>query len=372
VHRLTGLNLAMLIVLMGAAGGAAMQPADSKEQILSLMRKVCDWQLAQLPTEKVAASDTDVNWVRAVFFDGDMALYRATLDNRYLDPMLKVGAENKWLPDPTRTRNADGQAISQLYIELYFVKKDPAMIRGTAVRWDRNMVRPMLGHIDWWWCDALYMAPPVLAGLSAATGDKKYLDFMDKQYTDSIDYLYDSAEHLAFRDPSFFSEKEKNGKKAFWSRGNGWLMAGDVRVLQYMPADYPSRWKYVQLLKEMSQRVAGLQQPDGFWRMSLLDPESWPGGESSGTGLFCYAMAWGVNAGILPAEEYRPVIDKAWKALAGSVEPSGKLDWVQPTGSKPGPLKKEDTAEYGSGAFLLAGSEVLKLNALPSGSRLNN
>ena len=360
VRRSIGISLAMLILLMGA-GGAATQPADSKEQILSLMRKVCDWQLSQLPTEKVAKTDTDINWVRAVFFDGDMALYRATQDSRYLDPMLKVGAENKWQPDPKRFRNADGLAIGQLYVELYFVKKDPSMIKGLRDRWDKIMAQPMLGHVDWWWCDSLFMAPADLAELSAATGDKKYLDFMDKQYTDSIDYLYDSSEHLVFRDPTFFDIRESNGKKAFWSRGNGWVMAGVVRVLQCMPADYPSRWKYVELLKEMSQRLAGLQQPDGFWRMSLLDPQSTPGGEASGTAMFCYAMAWGVNAGVLPAQQYRPVIDKAWKALADSVEPSGKLDWVQATGSKPGPLKKSDTAEYGSGALLLAGSEIVKM-----------
>jgi unsaturated rhamnogalacturonyl hydrolase len=354
----------MLVLLLSTTGAAPTASiADSKEQTLAIMRKVCDWQLAQLPTEKVAPTDTDTNWVKAVFFHGDMALYRATGDQKYLDPMLKIADENHWEQDPKRLRNADGLAIGQLYTELYFVKKDPAMIKGVQARWDHIMrLPPQLGHVDWWWCDSLYMAPPGLAELYAATGQKKYLDFMDKQFTDSINYLYDDTEHLVFRDGSFFDATEKNGKKAFWSRGNGWVLAGTARILQFMPTDYPARWKYVKFFQDVSHRIAGLQQPDGFWRMSLLDPDSTPGGETSGTGFFCYAMAWGINAGILPAAEFRPVVDKAWKALVWSVEPSGKLDWTQPTGSKPGPLKKSDTAEYGPGAFLLAGSEVLKLD----------
>jgi unsaturated rhamnogalacturonyl hydrolase len=365
VHRSIQVQLTILL-LLGTAAGCAAQ--DSPAQALPIMRKVCDWQLSQLSTEKVAVNDNDGNWIRAVFYNGDMALYRATQDSQYLDPMMKIAQECNWEMDPNRFRHADGLAIGQLYTELYFVKKDPAMLKQMAGRWDRIMDHPIPGHLDWWWCDALYMDPPALARLAAATGQKKYLDYMDKQFWDTSDYLYDKSEHLMFRDKSFFNKTEPNGKKVFWSRGNGWVLAGIARILQYMPADYPSRGKYITLFKEMSQRVAGLQQADGYWRMSLLDPEASPGGEGSGTALFCYAMAWGVNEKILPAEQYRPVIDKAWKALVGSIEPSGKMGWVQLPGSKPGAVKKTDTAEYGPGAFLMAGCEVMKLGDARNGS----
>jgi rhamnogalacturonyl hydrolase YesR len=219
----------------------------------------------------------------------------------------------------------------------------------------------MAGRDDWWWCDALFMAPPGAARLSAATGDPKYLDWMDRQWWDCTDLLYDKTEHLYSRDKSFFGMRESNGQKVFWSRGNGWVLAGIARVLAFMPNDYPSRRRYIELFTEMADRIASLQGPDGLWRTSLLDPDSYPRGESSGTALFCFAMAWGVNAGILPADKYRPLVERAWSALTHSIETSGRIDWVQLPGSRPTTLKKEDTAEYGAGAFLLAGCEMLKL-----------
>lgn len=336
--------------------------ACAKDQILSLMTKACDWQLAELPDEKVRPNDTNDNWIRAVFFDGDMALYGVTQNRRYLDPMLKVAEQNHWQPE-ARFRHADALAVGQLYCELYCLEKDPRMIAPLRERIDKIMAQPMPGREDWWWCDSLFMAPPTLARLSAATGDQKYLDFMDKQWWDATDFLYDKSEHLYYRDKKFFDKKEANGKKVFWSRGNGWVMAGIVRVLQDMPKGYPTRQRYVNLLSEMADRVAGLQQRDGFWRASLLDPDAYPGGETSGTALFCYAMCWGINQGILPRDKYLPVVRSAWRALTTAEDPStGKIGWVQPVGAAPAGLKKDDTAEYGVGAFLLAGSEMLRLD----------
>ena len=352
-----------VVLLLGIVSVSLWQQraaAASREQILAVMRSVCDWQIAQLPNEHVAKNDTDTNWIRAVFFDGDMALYRATNDDRYLHPMLKIAEDNHWQPGK-RFRHADDLAVAQLYTELYFVKKDPRMLDGIRQRWDQIISQPMAGREDWWWCDALFMDPPGLARLSATVGDRKYLDWMDNQWWDTTDFLYDKSEHLYFRDKTFFDKREANGKKIFWSRGNGWVLAGIARVLQFMPADYPNRPRYLTLFTEMADRITALQPSDGIWRMSLLDPDSYPHGESSGSALFCYALAWGINQGILPADKYKPAIDRAWNALMGMVEPSGKLDWVQLPGSRPTVLKREDTAEYGPGTFLLAGCEMLKL-----------
>jgi rhamnogalacturonyl hydrolase YesR len=129
-----------------------------------------------------------------------------------------------------------------------------------------------------------------------------------------------------------------------------------------MPKDYPTRPKYEQLLREMSERLAELQQPDGFWRASLLDPQAYPGGETSGTGFYCYAMSYGINQHILPRDRFEPVVRRAWQALTTTVQANGKVGWVQPVGAAPAAIKAEDTAQYGTGALLLAGSEVVKLN----------
>jgi rhamnogalacturonyl hydrolase YesR len=352
----------LLLSLLAVSPALAQVAADSDAaKNVAIMRRACDWQLANLPTTRVSRDHANNGWVRAPFFLGTLALYRQTHDEKYLNAILTIARQNDWQPG-ARFRHADDQAVGQVYGELYFLQHDPAMIAPMRDRWDKIIAQPMAGRVDWWWCDALFMAPPALAELGAATGDRKYFDFLNQQFWDVTDFLYDKSEHLYFRDKSFFDSREANEQKVFWSRGNGWVLAGIARVLQFMPADYPARAKYVQLFKDMSARIITLQQPDGFWRTSLLDPASCPGGESSGTGFFCYAMAWGVNNGILPRDKFGPAILNGWKALSGAVDSSGKLQWVQQIGSKPGTIKQSDTAEYGVGAFLLAGSEIIKMS----------
>jgi len=60
----------------------------------------------------------------------------------------------------------------------------------------------------------------------------------------------------------------------------------------------------------MADRILSLQQEDGLWRASLLDPDSYPGGEVSGSGFFCYALAWGINNKLLDRDTYLPAVKK--------------------------------------------------------------
>lgn len=220
-----------------------------------------------------------------------------------------------------------------------------------------------IGLREWAWCDALFMGPPPLAMLARVTGNQAYLDLVDKLWWKTTDYLYDPNEHLYFRDGSFLKKWERNGAKIFWSRGNGWVMGGLVRVLENMPADYPTRDRWITLYKDMASRITALQQPDGSWRASLLDPASYPIKETSGTSFFAYALAWGINQGILDSEVYAPAVWKAWDALVTSVHPSGKLGYVQPIGAAPNAVSPDQTEVYGVGAFLLCGREMLKMVA---------
>jgi rhamnogalacturonyl hydrolase YesR len=180
--------------------------------------------------------------------------------------------------------------------------------------------------------------------------------------------LYNQDEHLFARDAAYLwneageGKKESNGKKIFWSRGNGWVMGGLVQILTDLPKDHPSRGFYTTLYQQMSARLLQLQQPDGLWRSSLLDPDAYPGGEGSGSGFDCYALAWGINQGILDKQQYLPAVQKAWVSLNKLVSPEGRVGWVQPIGADPRRDFSADSWEvYGTGAFLLAGSEVIKL-----------
>jgi len=128
-----------------------------------------------------------------------------------------------------------------------------------------------------------------------------------------------------------------------------------------MPPDYPDRARWVKLYRDMASRIASLQQPDGTWHSSLLDPEDYPIKETSGTTFYCYALAWGINHGLLYRKQFAPVARKAWQALAGCVHPDGMLGYVQRIGGAPDKVSDRDTEVYAVGAFLLAGSEMMKL-----------
>jgi rhamnogalacturonyl hydrolase YesR len=211
------------------------------------------------------------------------------------------------------------------------------------------------------------MGPPALVKLGITLNEQKYLESSDMYFKECYDLLYNKDEHLFARDLNYIIRNnakdrlEANGKRIFWSRGNGWVMGGLVRILKELPSNYPKRPFYESLFKEMAARIISLQQNDGFWRSSLLDPDSYPGGEVSGTGLFCYALAWGVNNELLD-KTYKLAVEKAWKALCGCVDKEGKVGWVQPIGADPQQNFGKDSWEvYGTGAFLLAGSEIVKL-----------
>ena len=324
-----------------------------KNDVIAMMKQVVDWQL-----DHPRYRDTD--WQNGPFYAGIMEFYRVAKDQRYLDIVVKMGEKNDWNPG-NRLRLADDQCIGQTYIEVYLMKHDPRMLGPIQDAFDGMMAAPQKGREEWYWCDALFMAPPVLARLATATGRQAYLDFMNAMWWDATDYLYDPQEQLYFRDERFFSMKEANGQKVFWSRGNGWVLAGLCRVLDYMPRDYPHRERYLALFRQMAAKIGSLQQDDGFWRTSLLDPRSYPAGESSGTAFFTYAMAWGINHGLLPRATYMPIVARGWGALCGAIDDEGKLGWVQQVGDRPNQVQKKNAEPYGTGAFLLAGSEMARL-----------
>jgi rhamnogalacturonyl hydrolase YesR len=197
--------------------------------------------------------------------------------------------------------------------------------------------------------------------LAKETGDRRYLELCSKLWWKTSDYLFDPTENLYFRDSRYFTPREANGKKVFWSRGNGWVLAGLARVLAETPKSDSLRAKWEAQFVAMAKRVSALQTPDGTWHASLLDPASFPAPETSGTGFFCYALAWGIRDGLLDRATYEPVVRRAFAALCQSVDPSGRLGFVQPIGQDPRVVTQFDTDTYGVGAFLLAASQMARL-----------
>jgi unsaturated rhamnogalacturonyl hydrolase len=356
------LGFAIPLSIAADSANQRITPAD----VLSIMERVADWQLAH-PS---AHSATD--WTQAAGDAGMMALAGVSGDPKYRDALLAIGEANGWKPGP-RIYHADDLAVGHAYAGLYFLYRDPKMIAPLRARLDAVLsAPPEVQGLDfhqpydqvsqlWSWCDSLFMAPPVWMQVFAATGDERYLDFAVKNWWRTTDYLYDPGEHLYFRDSTYFDRREANGKKIFWSRGNGWVMAGLVRMLQLLPANHPRRARFQQLFQEMAESILKAQQPDGLWHSSLLDPQSYPLKETSGSGFYAYALAWGVNQGLLDGAKFKPAIRRAWISLADCVDAEGKLTHVQPIGSDPKMFADDSTEVYGVGAFLLAGSELYRM-----------
>jgi unsaturated rhamnogalacturonyl hydrolase len=330
-----------------------LSPALTRSAIEHAMRKVADWQLT------AAEGKYNQDWTYAPLYLGLLAASKATGDAQYHDVVLRQAERFHWKLWADRPFHADDEAIGQVYEALYQEKADPVRIADVRATFDGLLQRPDDPAKDlWWWCDALFMAPPGMAKLSAITGDRRYLETMNAEWALTQQHLYDPAQRLFSRDATFLNKTEPNGQKLFWARGNGWVLAGLADVLQALPANDPARAGYERLFKDMAARMAALQGADGLWRPGLLDAAAYPLPEVSGSAFFTYAMAWGINEGLLPRATYQPVVTRAWRGLLQHVYADGRLGSIQPIGAAPDAFTASSSYVYGVGAFLLAGAEL--------------
>lgn len=369
--------------LMLVAAPAAIADADpampTATAILVETRRVADWQLANrtnwgaMPAARPSVRNPR-DWQQATFWVALTAL--ADRDPRYRKPLVELGRELGWkLGD--KPYHADDQLIARAWIWAAKNGEGDKALAPARAYFDHVLAnRPTTGLAfvsnaagqgdpactdRWCWCDALFMAPETLLKLAKATGDKRYADFAHAEFKSTTDYLYDPAERLYFRDSRFFDQRDAQGRKLFWSRGNGWVMAGLVGILKTLDKDDPKRGYYERLFRDMAARLVTLQKPDGYWPASLLDQGPGTPPETSGTAFYTYAFAWGIEAGLLDRATYEPAAVRGWHALVRAVQPDGMLGWVQQVGDRPDSVSAHETQFYGAGAFLLAGTAMADL-----------
>ncbi len=329
-----------------------LSPELKKRDIEKAMKKVADWQLPRMH------EDLATDWTEAVLETGLVTASDTLRDPKYREAVKQMAVKNEWQLGP-RLAHADDHVVGQSYLRIYELEHDPKMIAGIRKTFDEVKAQPDdPSNPLWWWCDALFMDPPVWSGLARVTGDRSYLDYMDRQWWITAAKLYDEQEHLFSRDEKFLNAKEANGRKLFWLRGNGWVIAGLARTLANMPADFPTRGKYVRMFRDMAQTFRAQQMPDGLWRPGLLDEKAYPLPESSGSALATYALAWGIHHKLLNKSEFMPVVQKAWSGLVSHIYEDGRLGCIQPIGARPDAYHPTSSYVYGVGAFLLAGSEL--------------
>jgi unsaturated rhamnogalacturonyl hydrolase len=372
------ISLGLALTTLAAAGMNPVPKLMSREKILETMTlcNACFMGKWPDPGKRIVTNrDRASNiWTRAVYYEGLMELYRIDPRPEYYDYAVRWGEFHGWnLRDgQTYTRNADNQCAGQTYIDLYRIDPKPERIALIKASIDSMMRTDIID--DWNWIDALQMAMPVFAKLGDLYRDESYFDRMNEMYLFTRDRhgdngLYNPADGLWWRDGDYDQPyTEPNGEDCYWSRGNGWVLAALVRVMDLLPEDNSYREDYLKTYKEMCEALLKVQRKDGFWNASLHDPDHYGGRETTGTALFVYGMAWGLTRGILPGDTYRPAVIKAWNAMVKkAVHKDGFLGYVQSTGKEPStgqPVtcdKVPDFEDFGLGCFLLAGSEIYKM-----------
>lgn len=333
-------------------------------------------------------AETRSFWDPAAYHTGNMEVYKLLKDDKQLDYTRRWAYHNNWSgateADPSRWKYAnygegkdyvlfgDWQVCFQTYIDLYNL----AIANGGTDADNYFMVKRAkeVMHYEayskkddyWWWSDALYMVMPVMTKMYKLTGDVQYLDklYENLLYSDRI--MLDQETGLYFRDARYVypNHKSVNGKKDFWARGDGWVLAGLAKVLQDLPKDYKHYKFFVDKFQRLADIVAKTQQKDGYWTRSILDPNHAPGPETSGTAFFAYGIMWGVNNGFLTKKDYKKCIDRAWQYISETaVQADGKVGYVQPIGDRAIPGQTVDAnsqANFGVGAVLLAACEYYR------------
>ena len=229
------------VLCLAATMQMVAQPKFDKVEVKAWMKRVADWQIANPNKE---AEHDDLDWTHAALYRGMVDWAELTEkedgDSSYYQWLLRIGRRNhfqvgKWM------YHADFIAVGQPFIDLYRKYGEIKMIAPVMARanWVVDNLPETTLELDysrqetlsrWSWCDALFMAPPVYAKLYAQTLDKKYLNFLNREYKTTYDYLYDKEEQLFYRDHRYFDKREANGKKVFWGRGNGWVLGGKPMV----------------------------------------------------------------------------------------------------------------------------------------------
>lgn len=362
-----------VVLLCVTTSAWAVRPTEAEEVRKIIERVNGYWQANNQPQVRSF-------WDHAAYHTGNMEAYFLTGNERYRAYSEAWAEHNAWRGAKSNNKAewryapygegdefvlfGDYQICFQTYVDLYRIQPDESKIARAREVMEYQMSTPQKNY--WWWADGLYMVMPVMTKLYGITGNQRYLDKLYEYicYSDSI--MLDNETGLYYRDAKYVYPKHRsaNGKKDFWARGDGWVLAGLAKVLKDLPAEYEHRQFFVDKFVRMAQAVAATQQPEGYWTRSMMDPDHAPGPETSGTAFFTYGLLWGINNGYLDRATYLPTIQKAWHYLrTTALQKDGRVGYVQPIGEKaiPGQIvDANSTANFGVGAFLLAACEYVR------------
>lgn len=369
----TFINCSLVGLALTSSVAAFSATTKQSKEVRTIIDKVNTyWQSNNAPEVRAF-------WDNAAYHTGNMEAYFLTGNDAYREYSEKWAEHNQWKGAKSNDRAnwkysygesddyvlfGDWQICFQTYADLYNILPDDKRIRRAREVMEYEMSTPK--HDYWWWADGLYMVMPVMTKLHKITGNKQYLDKLYEYITYSDSIMFDPEENLYYRDGKYVYPKHKsaNGKKDFWARGDGWVLAGLAKVLKDLPAEYEHRKFFEDRYRNMADAVVKSQRPEGYWSRSMLDEEHAPGYETSGTAFFTYGLLWGINNGYLNDPKYLDAAQKGWNYLKNvALQKDGRVGYVQPIGEKAIPgqvVDSKSTANFGVGAFLLAACEYVR------------
>lgn len=373
ITSIMNIKLKLLLLFFIVPTFIIAQKLPKKKEVLRVLNLANTYWQEKNPAEKWSF------WDIAAYHTGNMEAYKVTKNKAYLDYSTRWAEYNEWKGAKSNNKSewkysygekddyvlfGDWQICFQTYIDLYNIQ--PADYKIARAKEVMSYQMSTAQNDYWWWADGLYMVMPVMTKLYNLTGDQMYLDKLNEYFEYANSIMFDAEENLYYRDAKYVYPKHKssNGKKDFWARGDGWVLAGLAKVLEDLPKDSKYRASFEDKFVKMSKAVKNAQQPEGYWTRSMLDKDHAPGPETSGTAFFTYGILWGINNGYLNKKEYLPVVQKSWNYLTQvALQSNGHLGFVQPIGERaiPGQIVNQNsTAPFGVGAFLLAAAELYR------------
>lgn len=344
----------------------------NKTDILKLIKKVNDRYIADHP------ESGDCSWEKSCYFLGLAAAYEVTKEKRYLDYIFKWAEDNDWNfyfgePQTVPTyQNADYQFCGEIY--TWLLDKLGLDKHGKKYIMEAETTLCDKDVDYWWWVDTIYMALPLLHIMGVRHGDKRYFEKAHRLFTNTRTErrCYDEEEHLWYRDERFFPDKllSKNGKKIFWSRGNGWVFAGIARTLEAITEECEYYGEYKKIFCDMAERIAPLIRPDGGFTTGLLDPDEFPLSETSGTALFTLGFLIGVRIGVLDRTYLKTALRGFEWITNNAVLENGRVGFVQGISWSPEKrwenydyeTKKQNSMDYAVGVYLMILKEIIALD----------
>ena len=379
-------RILLTILLIFGIGKAGAQKMPEKKNIVACMESVNDnFMKRHRPDGETVGSNTvhlSNAWTTSVYFEGLMALNRVSPQSKYTEYALIWAETNRWnFKGIPQTLDSDNQCCAQTYIDLYRMYGNPQALNHVE-RMVNNVVNNTTQN-DWKEVSALQTAMPVYAKMCALKKDMRYVERMMELYhhlRNTIG-LYNPIDGLWWQSAAYMPPyKEPNGANCYWSRGNGWALAGLARTLEEIDSAIPDFTdEELQKLKDIrhvlamdfvstAMAVKNRQREDGFWNCSLADSLHYGGPESTSTSLFIYGMAWGIRKHLLSPDIFLTAVLKGWRGMTEkAVHPEGTLGYVQGEGQEPKdsqPVRhafRTEGEDFATGCFLLAGSEMFRL-----------